>query len=101
MATPNALFAIMHVSNPASLSLKLREISPWISYELGENEWLIIAPTATTSKEVADRLDLSGAGSTDTGMVVRVENYFGREYPIVWEWISTKLGAELGPLTTA
>jgi hypothetical protein len=98
MPTPNTLFALVQVSNPEALRAKLQEIAPWVWYELQDSQWLIVAPSATTSKEVSDRLGLTGGGlAGSTGIVLRVENYFGWSYQTVWEWISTKLGAELVP----
>ncbi len=95
MATPNTLFAIIDVSNPAIIRGKLQALAPWLWLELQDGQWLIVAPSSTTSKEVSDRLDLSGPGQ-DTAIVLRVESYFGRNHAPVWEWISAKQGAELG-----
>jgi len=101
MAASNALFSIMNVSNPEGLKARLAEIAPWVSLELQDGEWLLIAPSATTTKEVADRLGFSGEESRDTAMIFRVESYFGRNYQTVWEWISTKQGAELAIAASA
>jgi hypothetical protein len=100
MATPNALFAIMNVSSPDKIKEILKDVAPWVWLELEEGEWLLVAPSSTTTKEVSDRLGLTGAGN-DTAMVLRVESYFGRNHMSVWEWITTKQGAELAISTTA
>ena len=92
MATPNALFAIINVSNLPAMRLSLSSAAPWISLELQDGQWLLVAPSATTTKEVADKLDANGS---DTVLVLRVDNYFGRAFPSVWEWIKTKKEAEL------
>ncbi len=100
MATPNTLFAIINASNPSALKLKIADIAPWVVLELQEGQWLLVAPNATTTTEVSERLGFTGTESKDTGIVLRVESYFGRNYPNVWEWISTKRGAELGIATS-
>lgn len=100
MATPNALFAILNASNPDAIKAEIAAIAPWLVLELQEGQWLLIAPSATTTTEVSTRLGLTRTDSRDTGIVLRVETYFGRNYPTVWEWISTKQGAELGAFTS-
>jgi hypothetical protein len=72
-------------------------MSHWPSIKVADGQWLLIAPPATTSKEVSDDLGISGeAPVISNGIVLRVENYFGRTAPSTWEWIKTKQGAELG-----
>lgn len=93
MATPNALFAILNVSSPATVGTKLQGVSPWLPLKLQEGEWLLIAPAGTTTKEVCERIGIDGSEST--GIVVRVDTYYGRNPPSIWEWIATKQGAEL------
>jgi hypothetical protein len=62
--------------------------------ELEDGEWLLVAPTGTTTEEVSGKLGFNTAGK-DTALILRVENYFGRNYSTVWEWINTKRGALL------
>jgi hypothetical protein len=100
MAAPNTLFAIINVSDPADLRAKMLSIPPWVSLELQDGQWLLVAPNATTTQEVSEKLGFSGSGP-NTGIVMRVENYFGRNYQTVWEWITTKQGAALGIATPA
>jgi hypothetical protein len=101
MATPNALFAVLNVSNPVALKKSMESIAPWVPLELQEGEWLLIAPGGTTTKEVSDRLGFANRDSKDTAIVLRAEGYFGRNYQNVWEWIATKQGAELAVATPA
>jgi hypothetical protein len=101
MATPNALFAIIAASNVNAIDAKLQTIAPWLYIKIKEGEWLLIAPSSTTSKEVSDRLGLTGAEPPiASAIVLRVETYFGRTVPSTWEWITTKRGAELGTTQT-
>jgi hypothetical protein len=95
MATPNTLFAIIDVSEPAALKTRMLDIGSWPSLELQEGQWLLVAPNATTTQEVAEKVGLGGIG-TAKGLILRVENYYGRNYQTVWEWITTKQGAILG-----
>jgi len=98
--TANALFVILAASNPESLELKIAAISPWLSLKVKEGEWLVIAPAATTTKEVSDRLGITGVDPpVSAAMVIRADGYFGRSAPSNWEWIATKLGAPLGTAT--
>jgi hypothetical protein len=94
MATQNTLFAIMNVSNPSALKSVMPSVSPWVYMELKDGEWLLVAPNATTTEEVSARLGFNEPGK-DTALILRVENYFGRNYSTVWEWIKTKRGALL------
>lgn len=99
MANTNTLFSILAVSTPDAVEARLRDIAPWLYLKVAEGQWLVIAPNATTTKEISDRVGITGTDSLSTGIVLRVENYFGRSPASVWEWISAKLGADLG--TTA
>lgn len=95
MAAPNTLFAIIDVSNPSAIKAILPRLAPWEYRELRDGQWLLIAPNTTTTQEVSEKLGFDKAGP-DTGIVLRVENYFGRNYQALWEWIATKKGASLG-----
>ena len=102
MATPNALFAIFGVSRPAALAEKLQNSPQWLSLKVGEGECLLMAPPATTSKEISDALGITSADpSISNAIVVRTESYFGRTATSTWEWITAKRGAELGTKTSA
>jgi hypothetical protein len=99
MATPNALFAIFAVpdtATAAAVEARLQTISPWLFLKVGTGEWLVIAPTATTTKELSDRIGLGTVDPVGSGIVLRTEGYFGRTSKSTWEWIATKQGAELG-----
>ncbi len=97
MATQNTLFAIFNVGNPAGLRDKLVQVAPWVSYELQDGQWLLMAPGGTTTKEVTDKLAITtDPPSTTTAVVVKVENYYGRNFAVVWDWIKSKQGIELG-----
>jgi hypothetical protein len=94
MANPNTLFALINVAD-ASFEAKLKAASPWIYLKITDSEWLLYAPAATTAQEVSDRLGFTGDGSS-TGIVLRVDSYFGRHYQTTWDWMKTKQGAEIG-----
>jgi hypothetical protein len=98
MATPNALFVIFAVSDAEAIEKRLQTIAPWLYLNVGAGEWFVIAPSATTTKELSERIGL-GAEPVGSGIVVRAEGYFGRAPASTWEWIATKQGASLG--TTA
>lgn len=101
MPHTNALFGIFAVANAEAVEKRLQTVSPWLYLSVGTGQWLLIAPSATTSKEVSDKVGLGTSDPVTTGLVVRVENYFGRNSSSVWEWIVTKMGAELVTTTSA
>jgi hypothetical protein len=94
MATPNALFALINVSDPAVVDEKMKVIAPWLSFKLQAGQWLIVAPSATTTMEVCERVGINA--NEYTGIVLRVESYYGRNPQSTWEWITAKQAAELG-----
>jgi hypothetical protein len=97
MATPNALFAIISVSSSAALELRLQSLSHWPSIKIAEGQWLLVASSGTTSKEISDSLGITGnPAAISNGIVLRVESYFGRNPPSTWDWIRAKKEAELG-----
>lgn len=55
---------------------------------------MLVAPSATTTKEVSDKLGIS-EGEAGNGIVLRVETYFGRTAGSTWEWITAKMGVAL------
>lgn len=96
MATPNSLFAIIAAESPTAVETRVGTLAPWVSWKLAEGQWLLIAPSGTTTKEVSDAVGFTmEADSIGNGIVVRVESYFGRYSRSVWEWIATKQGADL------
>jgi hypothetical protein len=99
MATPNALFAIFHVSNAPVVEAKLSSIAPWLYLKVEDGTWMIIAPNGTTTKEVCEKVGIEKGEAS--GIVVRVDSYFGVASPSIWEWIATKQGAALGTVTPA
>lgn len=96
MASPNALFVVFAVSDATAIEARLQTIAPWLSLNVGTGEWLVIAPTATTTKELSERIGLGVSAPAGRGIVVRAEGYFGRAPSSIWEWIATKTGADLG-----
>jgi hypothetical protein len=99
MATPNALFVVFAVSDAEPVEKRLQTIAPWLYLNVGPGEWLVVAPLATTTKELSERIGLGLTEPISSGIIVRAEGYFGRASSSVWEWIATKTGADLG--TTA
>ena len=99
MATPNSLFAIFHVSNPALVEQRLQQIAPWLSLEVEPGQWVLVAPLGTTTKEVSERIGIDTGISN--GIVLRFDSYFGVTQPSIWEWLASKQGANLGTTTSA
>lgn len=98
MANPNALFAVFAVSDAAAVERQLQTIAPWLYLKVAEGQWLVIAPPASTTKEVSDKIGITIENSASNGIVIRGDGYYGRAASSIWEWIATKTGA---PLVTA
>jgi hypothetical protein len=96
MASPNALFAVFAVSDASAVEKRLQDIGPWLYLNVSPGTWLVVAPPATTTKEICDRIGLGVVDPVGTGIVVRAEGYFGRAPGSIWEWIAAKTGAALG-----
>ena len=97
MASPNTLFALFATSNPTAMELKLQTGKtpfPLLNYKVTESSWLLIAPNTVITRELSDSLGISD-GSVSGGVLVRVENYFGRANKEVWEWIAAKMDVPL------
>jgi hypothetical protein len=62
--------------------------------QVKNDSWFLITPPAITTKEVCDALGITD-GSNGSGILVRVENYFGRADVKIWEWIAAKRGIDL------
>ncbi|WP_263379708.1 hypothetical protein [Granulicella paludicola] len=79
----------MAVEKVDAVAQKLESLSPGLSLKVGPGEWLIITPSSVTTKELSDKL---GIGTTEvgSGILVRVENYWGHGPKSVWEWILAK-----------
>lgn len=58
MANPNALFVIFAVSDVGAVETRLQTIAPWLYMNVGAGEWLVVAPNATTTKELCERVGL-------------------------------------------
>lgn len=89
---------IFHVSSPQIIEEKLAHIAPWLSLEVEPAQWLVIAPSGTTTKELCERVGIEFGQSN--GIVVRFDSYYGVSQPSVWEWISSKRGVALGAVAT-
>jgi hypothetical protein len=99
MSNVNALFVVFAVTTPEAVESRLQGIAPWLYLNVGTGEWLVIAPNATTTKELSERIGLGVVDAVSSGIVVRAEGYFGRAASSTWEWIATKSGAALGTAT--
>jgi hypothetical protein len=97
MATQNNLFALFDVSDTTAITNRLSSTNlPFaiLSQPVSSNSWFLITLSAITTKEVSDALGITD-GSNGSGIIVRVENYFGRANTSIWEWIVAKRGLVL------
>jgi hypothetical protein len=97
MASPNTLFALFAASSPKAMEQKLQAGGtplPLLNFKVTESSWLLIAPNTVTTRELSDALGITD-GSVSGGILVRVENYFGRANKEIWEWITAKIDVPL------
>jgi hypothetical protein len=97
MATQNNLFALIDASNPVAVTERLASNSlPFtILYQpISDSSWFLITRSAITTEELTKALGIID-GTTGSGVVVRVENYYGRANVAIWEWIIAKRGLAL------
>lgn len=67
---------------------------PLLNYKVTDSSWLFITPNTVITRELSDALGITD-GSVSGGILVRVENYFGRYNKDVWEWIAAKMDVPL------
>jgi hypothetical protein len=97
MASPNTLFALFAVSNPKAMEQKLQNWGapfPVLDYKVTESSWFLIAPNTVITRELSDSLGITD-GSVSGGILLRVENYFGRANKDIWEWLAAKMDVPL------
>ncbi len=97
MATQNNLFALFVASKPDAIKERLSATNlPFaiLSQPVSADSWFLITKSAITTKEVCDALGITD-GSNGSGVIVRVENYYGRADTEVWEWIVAKRSVAL------
>lgn len=92
MPPTNTLFAIIAVSQPDVLAVKIKEQFPDFSLEPQKGQWLIVAPGTTTTTELSNQLGITD-GASSGAIVLNVASYYGRTNPPTWEWIAAKMGA--------
>jgi hypothetical protein len=97
MAMQNNLFALIDASNPAAIAQRLASTNlPFaiLSQPISGNSWFLITRSAITTEEASAALGITD-GSNGSGILVRVENYYGRANTSIWEWIAAKRGLNL------
>ena len=96
-AAPNTVFALFAATNPGAVQLAInssRYPFAMIAQKVSGDSWFLIAPSATTTKEVSDALGITD-GTNGSGVIVRVDTYYGRANTAIWEWLSAKRSIEL------
>lgn len=96
MATPNNLFAIINVFDPPALRSQLATLPHWPFLEIQDGQWLIMTPPGVTPTELSDKLEITGGAESATGLVIKIDSYYGRTYQTNLDWIKSKKEVELG-----
>ena len=97
MPVQNTIFALFGVSKVAAVQTRLdSNLMPFVvlSLKVGNESWLLIAPPAVTTEELSAALGISD-GTTSDGIIVKVDNYWGRATAGIWEWLTAKRGIDL------
>ncbi len=92
MSVTNTLFAIFAVAKPDALEAVISEKFPDSAFNVAPGEWLIAAPSTTTTIELSKRLGITD-GSSSSAIILSVSSYYGRGSVAAWEWIAAKTGA--------
>lgn len=92
MPPATTLFAIFAVTHSEPLEAKIKELYPELAYEVYPGQWLLVAPSTTTTVELSNQLGITD-GSVSGAIVVSVSSYYGRAGVGIWEWITAKTGA--------
>lgn len=97
MATQNNLFALIDASDVPAIAERLASPSlpfPILSQPISPASWFLVTRSAITTQEVSGALGITD-GANGSGVIVRVENYYGRANTTIWEWIVAKRGIDL------
>jgi len=81
-----AIFVLFRVSDAARARAQLARLYPNNHLDL-DDAWLISA--TGTAKDVSDRLGLS-TENTWSGIIFKMDNYYGRAPSDLWDWIKDK-----------
>ncbi len=96
---PSTLFAIIAVTKPDVLEPLILEKFPDGALKVGPGQWLIAAPSTTTTIELSNQLKITD-GTSSTAIVFSIGSYYGRSSVSTWEWIAAKTGAPLNASQT-
>lgn len=92
MSGTSTLFALFGVTKPEALEAVIKEKYPEMALKVAPGEWLLVAPSTTTTIELCNQLGIT-EGTSSGAIVVSVSSYYGRASVAVWEWIAAKTGA--------
>ena len=84
-----AIFAIVGVGDPDYVHDRLKEHFPEAFYVAG-NHVFFVATDNFTTRQVAERLGLSGETDEIRGVVLLVTSFYGYHDRDLWEWIQVK-----------
>jgi hypothetical protein len=85
-----SLFAIIRASEPEKLKAAIEKTYENNFKSIGPREWLV--SDKASPEEVSNKLGIS-EGESGTGMVLKVDAYFGRAQKDIWDWMEAKLAA--------
>lgn len=83
------VFAIVNVSEPASIQAALAANFAGDFVQISPAEWLVAARGAT-AKEISDRLGITD-GKNGSAIIFAIAGYFGRASSQIWEWLAAKI----------
>jgi hypothetical protein len=56
---------------------------------ISSDSWFLITRSGITTEELTAALGITD-GVSGSGIIVRVENYYGRANTSIWEWVAAK-----------
>lgn len=81
-----AIFAVIGSNQPEKLDEIIKN-NFHDHYALGNGQWLVAEPKATT-QEVSAKI--GDEGENGIFIVIPVNNFWGRHYSTTWEWLQQK-----------
>jgi len=84
------MLAVLAQDNAELIAQSIQTHYPNDNHPLVNGQWLVV--TTDAPKELCDKLGIT-TGTTGSAIVVSFTNYYGRASAEIWEWLTTKMGA--------
>lgn len=86
-----ATFVVIARENPAAIKASIERQYGENHYEFSPNAWFV--PDVGTTKDVMDKLGLTGGGIHATGVILNFNAYAGYGPGEAWQWLAKNTDA--------